>query len=72
LDAPNPPAQRISLSECRLNETRQLVYLVLGKYKSQAVKTWKAGVPIPAEKIRPQNGVGIFIERTLLGEQKLL
>jgi 6-phosphogluconolactonase len=69
LDAPKPPAERISLSARRLSETRQLIFLVSGKNKSQAVNDWKSGVSIPAAKIRPKNGVDIFIESTLLGEK---
>ena len=69
MDAPKPPSQRISLSARRLSETRQLIYLVSGKNKSQAVKNWQSGVPIPATKVTPENGVDIFIESALLDEQ---
>lgn len=69
MDAPKPPAQRISLSARRLSETRQLIYLVSGKSKSQAVKDWRSGLPIPATKIRPENGVDIFIESGLIDNE---
>lgn len=66
LDAPKPPPQRISLSARRLSETLQLIFLVTGNSKAQAVKDWRSGIYIPATAIRPENGVDIYIERALL------
>jgi 6-phosphogluconolactonase len=68
LDSPKPPAQRISLSARRLSKTRQLFFLVTGKNKAPAVKDWRSGVPIPATKIKPENGTDIYIESGLLGD----
>lgn len=66
LDAPKPPAQRISLSARRLSETRQLIFLVTGNSKAQAVKNWRNGISIPATTITPETGVDIYVERSLL------
>lgn len=66
LDAPKPPPQRVSLSARRLSETRQVIFMVTGNGKTQAVNDWRAGVPIPAAAITPANGVDIYIERALL------
>jgi len=66
LDAPKPPPQRISLSAHRLSETRQVMFIVTGKSKAQAVQKWRSGLPIPAATIVPENGVDIYIEETLL------
>jgi 6-phosphogluconolactonase len=66
LDAPKPPPQRISLSARRLSATHQLIFLVTGNSKLQAVKDWRSGVAIPASTITPANGVDIFIENALL------
>ena len=69
LDAPKPPPQRISLSARRLSETRQLIFLITGNSKQQAVKDWRSGVSIPATMVAPENGVDIYIERFLLDAQ---
>ena len=66
LDAPKPPPQRVSLSARRLSETRQLIFLVTGSSKTQAVNDWRSGKAIPAAKITPENGVDIYIESALL------
>lgn len=66
LDAPKPPPQRVSLSARRLSETRQVIFLVTGTGKAQAVDNWRSGKKIPAALITPQSGVDVYVERALL------
>lgn len=66
LNAPKPPPQRVSLSARRLSETHQVIFLVTGSSKEQAVKKWRAGTSIPAASITPEKGVDIYIEGMLL------
>lgn len=65
-DAPKPPAQRVSLSAARLSRSRQLVFLIAGEGKRQAVADWRAGKDIPARRIAPPAGVDALIETSLL------
>ena len=65
-DSPKPPPERISLSAHRLSETRQLMYLVTGESKRQAVQDWRNGGGIPAAAIAPASGVDVYIEAALL------
>lgn len=65
-DAPKPPPQRVSLSARRLGETHQLMFLVTGSGKAQALGNWRSGMPIPAAAIAPANGVDIYVESALL------
>ncbi len=65
-DAPKPPSQRVSLSARRLSQTRNLVFLVTGAGKRQAVKDWRNGVDIPAAAITPDSGVDVYLEDVLL------
>jgi 6-phosphogluconolactonase len=67
-DAPKPPPQRISLSAHRLSQTRQLIFLVSGAAKHQAVIDWRNGKDIPAASISPNCGVDIYIEKNLLSD----
>lgn len=60
--APKPPPERVSLSARRLSATRELVFLVSGEGKRQAVADWRAGVAIPAAVIAPENGVDILLD----------
>ncbi len=66
LDAPKPPPQRVSLTAARLNRSRQIMFLVSGESKRDAVKQWRAGENIPARAIAGENGVDVLVESALL------
>lgn len=66
-DAPKPPPERVSLSAQRLSRTRQLVFLVAGAGKRQAVADWRKRGNIPAASIAPVDGVDVYLEEGLLG-----
>lgn len=59
-DAPKPPADRITLSQLRLSNTREVIFLVTGAGKQDAVNDWRNGVAIPATLISPKNGVDVY------------
>lgn len=65
-DAPKPPPERISLSAHRLSQTQQLIYLVSGTAKQQAILDWRSGKEIPAAAIAPECGVDVYLEEGLL------
>lgn len=65
-DAPKPPPQRVSLSAVRLSRTRELLFLVEGESKRDAVTQWRMGADIPARAIRPVTGVDVLVEATLV------
>ncbi len=67
LDAPKPPPQRVSLSAQRLSAARQVVFLVTGAAKQQAISDWRKGVDIPAAAIAPEGGVDVYLESGLIG-----
>ena len=67
-DAPKPPPDRVSLSAHRLSQARQLMFLVTGESKRQAVKDWRNGAGIPAAAIAPANGVDVYVEAALMAE----
>lgn len=61
-DAPKPPPERISLSAQRLARAREVLYLVTGASKQEAVARWKHGEVLPAGAIAPPGGVDIFVD----------
>jgi 6-phosphogluconolactonase len=65
-DAPKPPPERVSLSANRLGAARQVMFLVTGEAKRQAVQDWRNGMDIPAAAIKPAGGVDIYLEAGLL------
>jgi len=63
LDAPKPPPARVSMSAARLGRARQVLFLVEGASKRDALAQWQAGAEIPAAAIRPEGGVDVlFVE----------
>ncbi len=66
LDAPKPPSERVSLSAARLSRSRQVLFLVEGEGKRQAVADWRARKNIPARAIMPRAGVDVLLDAALL------
>jgi len=66
LDAPKPPPQRVSLSAARLSRARQVVFLVSGESKHNAVAQWRAGKDIAARAIMPAAGIDVLVTSALL------
>src|SRR5450830_99148 len=56
-NSPKSPAERITISQNRLNNSREVIFLVTGAGKQEAVDNWRKGVAIPATLIAPDNGV---------------
>lgn len=65
-DAPKPPPQRVSLSADRLGQAREVMFLVTGMGKKQAVSDWRSGKAIPAAAVTPAAGVDVYMEELLL------
>jgi 6-phosphogluconolactonase len=67
-DAPKPPPQRVSLSAARLSRAREVLFLVQGAAKKDAVTKWRTGVDIPARAIHSRTGVDVLVESGLLAD----
>lgn len=65
-DSPKPPPNRVSLSAARLGRAHEVVFLVSGMGKKQAVSEWQSGKAIPASAIAPAAGVDVYLEALLL------
>ena len=59
-NSPKPPAERITISQNRLNNTHEVIFIVTGAGKQEAVNNWRKGVNIPATLITPENGVDVY------------
>jgi 6-phosphogluconolactonase len=60
LHAAKPPPERVTLSPARLSSARQVIFLVSGPDKQEALQDWRHGAPVPASRITPTGGVDIF------------
>lgn len=59
-NSPKPPADRVTMSQNRLNNTSEVMFLVTGAGKQEAVDNWLNGVAIPATLIAPPCGVDVY------------
>jgi 6-phosphogluconolactonase len=64
--SPKPPPQRVSLSAARLGQAKEVIFLVSGMGKKQAVSEWGSGKAIPASAIAPPGGVDVYLEESLV------
>lgn len=62
-NAPKPPSERVSLTALALAQSRQLLFLVTGEGKSQAVKQWREGADLPVSHITSLGEVEILIDQ---------
>ncbi len=59
-NSPKPPAERVTISQNRLNNTHEVIFMVTGAGKQDAVDNWRKGIKIPATLIAPANGVDVY------------
>ena len=62
LDAPKPPSMRVTLSARRLSHARNVLFLVSGADKRDALRQWQQGAIIPASAIQPDIGIDLLID----------
>ncbi len=62
-DAPKPPPDRVSLSAKALADTENLLFLVTGEGKRDAVRRWRANESIPANTISTKGRVEVLIDQ---------
>jgi 6-phosphogluconolactonase len=66
-DAPKPPPERVSLGAHRLSNARNVLFLVEGAGKRDAIEAWKRGEAIPAASIAPEAGVDVLLDAAASG-----
>jgi 6-phosphogluconolactonase len=62
-EAPKPPPERVSLSREALSDCHELLILVTGKAKRQAVARWKSGDSLPVASIGAHHTIDVLIDR---------
>ncbi|MGR9013943.1 MAG: 6-phosphogluconolactonase, partial [Gammaproteobacteria bacterium] len=61
-NSPKPPPERISISAKALSNTRELIFLITGANKQEAVNLWRSGADLPVASIAPENPIDIYID----------
>jgi 6-phosphogluconolactonase len=62
-DAPKPPPDRVSLSVDALSQAREIMVLVTGASKREAILAWRAGKILPVSMIGGASGVDVLLDR---------
>ena len=62
-NAPKPPADRVSLSPAALSASRELIFLVTGAGKKEAVLRWRNGEKLPVAGIKSDGRSRVLIDR---------
>lgn len=62
-DAPKPPPERVSLTPRALCSTRELLVLVTGAAKRDAVRAWRHGADLPIARLPCETGMEVLIDR---------
>lgn len=61
-NSPKPPPERISISARALSNTRELIFLITGANKQDAVQQWRSGADLPVASIIPESAIDIYID----------
>mgnify|MGYP001176953805 CR=1 FL=1 len=62
-DSPKPPLERVSLSVKALSTTQQLIFIVTGANKQEAVQQWRSGQDLPVAIIQSLKFVDIYMDK---------
>lgn len=65
-NSPKPPPKRVSISAKALGDARQVIFLITGKNKQEAVKLWRSGHELPVAQI-PSDHRTVLIDTDAMG-----
>ncbi|MSS75581.1 MAG: 6-phosphogluconolactonase [Methyloglobulus sp.] len=60
--SPKPPPERVSISAKALGNARQVIFLITGANKQEAVKLWRSGYALPVASILSDK-IDVYIDR---------
>ena len=66
-DAPKPPADRVSLTPMALTAAREVLILVTGVGKRQALAAWRDGADLPVARVAAAGQTIVLLDRAAAG-----
>ncbi len=63
-DAPKPPPERVSLSVASLSDSHEVLVLVTGSGKREAVWQWQQGADLPIARISARRRMTVLLDAT--------
>ncbi len=67
-NAPKPPPERVSLSRASLSNSQQVLVLVSGASKQNALQRWRAGTPLPIATITARQRLVVLYDDAAAGQ----
>ena len=67
--SPKPPPERVSLNFSALAQTRELLVLVTGEGKRNAVQAWHNNANVPVAALQCDGGIDVLLDRKAAGKQ---
>jgi 6-phosphogluconolactonase len=65
--APKPPPERVSLTPHALAASHEMLILITGAEKQEAVRAWRRGVSLPVARVAPQGRARVLIDEAAAG-----
>jgi 6-phosphogluconolactonase len=62
-DSPKPPPDRVSLTTHALSQSEQLLIIVTGSAKANAIRSWSEGEPLPVAQVATAAQSRVLLER---------
>jgi 6-phosphogluconolactonase len=66
-DAPKPPSERVSLSPKALAACREMLVLVTGSAKRDALAAWRRGADLPISRVTASTGARVLLDPAAAG-----
>jgi 6-phosphogluconolactonase len=65
--APKPPPERVSLTPQALGHAHQVLILVTGRGKHQALLDWQSGAPLPIAQVAARGNARVLLDQEAAG-----
>lgn len=62
-NSPKPPPERVTLSAKALSATQQLIFIITGTSKQEAIQQWRAGHMLPVTTVSAKSAVEIYLDK---------
>ncbi len=62
-NSPKPPPERVSISAKALSDSTEVLFLITGVNKQDAVNGWRTGESLPVATIVPKSGIDVYIDQ---------
>jgi len=62
-ESPKAPPERVSMSAKALSSTHELIFIITGSNKQDAIKAWQQEVALPVASINPDRPIDVYLDK---------